>query len=622
MIGRTKLRIPINVQTFSFSTSRYSRIGVKERLGKLVKGDLSVLEPTPKLKIRDPNEKLTNNQALKLLQTKINNINGKYKTNITDIAEIDVNKIKEISPASPDQLMLLMNKDRRLLYNFLGTSADQLKDSYVVERDTLKFLKRNDVHKAIYLGRLAGVQGVVSFNRILEHLLKNERISAALALFQDMKKWRCFPNSQTYTIIFHGCSRKEQLLTENQITSIKKIFTSLEESNRTKINIRHINSALEALSHTNNQFHAWELFNRITDGEFKGIKPDGATRFIMFKALGQLQDQSTAIEKANKIWKTTVDEYNQLSESKKNRVKIFDTSNVISYARIHLNDLEIKENINRSLEILYSWYNIRPDLRELFLPKDQIEINPLCNNKKYSGFPLGLSAVDTILHIFIISNRYQEAVDFFTQFEGVNKFSILELDINIYNKYLQCLVKLQDYKKISQLLKSLLKDPEKPDPNIRSIIYAFKGFQNLNDMKEGFEEIEKIRLKYLPILTPKFPEYGNLSILYSYINAINGKTLTTENSQTVLTIIKKAMEPYGALDIKTIPSKYGAINTSIAKKMKYIMLQGIKLCPTNKEGSYQNGKLKKELSSRCDELSKKFKLKHFTQTSDNELKKA
>lgn len=130
-----------------------------------------------------------------------------------------------------DLQSLYQHPNRRLLYNFLGTSGDQLNDSYVIEKDVLKLLERDDLPRALYLVRLAKDNGIVGMNRIMQYLLKQDKVSLTFELITLRKKWGVATNSLTYTIIFQGCAKAESNLT---LAQSRQLVTLLQKP--TKIN--------------------------------------------------------------------------------------------------------------------------------------------------------------------------------------------------------------------------------------------------------------------------------------------------------------------------------------------------------------------------------------------------
>ncbi|KAI0464318.1 hypothetical protein LJB42_001924 [Komagataella kurtzmanii] len=272
-----------------------------------------------------------------------------------------------------DLQSLYQNPNRRLLYNFLGTSGDQLNDSYVVEKDVLKLLERDDLPRALYLVRLAKDNGIVGMNRIMQYLLKRDKISLTFQLIALRKKWGVATNSLTYTIIFQGCAKAESNL---NLAQSRQLVALLQKAHKDKLaNVIHLNALLDALSKSEKLPLVWEVKELFIDTLPK-IEPDAITYTLLFKALGKSENNKEALETANSLWEEIV--HNR-------KVKI-DSYLARAYALLYLRSKNI-ELIKRGIIILRSYYDV--------CPVDEVENISMKPPKKATTVPV-LLPVDTI----------------------------------------------------------------------------------------------------------------------------------------------------------------------------------------------------------------------------------
>ncbi|KAK2604819.1 hypothetical protein N8I77_007718 [Diaporthe amygdali] len=121
-------------------------------------------------------------------------------------------------------------------------------DPYHIAENVVKKLKENDFDKALLLTREASKdkQCVVSWNHCIEYQFKNNKLHAAIKLFNEMKKRAQLPNAQTYTIIFKGCAESEH--PKLAVGEALKIYNTMLSSSRLKPNVTHLNAVLDVCS--------------------------------------------------------------------------------------------------------------------------------------------------------------------------------------------------------------------------------------------------------------------------------------------------------------------------------------------------------------------------------------
>ncbi|PSS03786.1 hypothetical protein BD289DRAFT_478275 [Coniella lustricola] len=119
------------------------------------------------------------------------------------------------------------------------------KDPYHIAQNVAKKLQENDFDKALLLTQQASKdkQVVVSWNHLIEYQFKNQKLHAAIKLYNDMKKRFQLPNAQTYTTIFKGCAESEH--PKLAVGESLKIYNAMLSSTRLKPNTIHLNAVLD-----------------------------------------------------------------------------------------------------------------------------------------------------------------------------------------------------------------------------------------------------------------------------------------------------------------------------------------------------------------------------------------
>lgn len=205
-------------------------------------------------------------------------------------------KVAKESDLSTDVALLLQKADSQMLYAYLGTSGQQLKDPHVVGNDVLKFLKKGHDTKALLLCKLAKHNGIAGMNFILQYYLEQKNYNLAFRSLVNRKKWGIFPNNQTYTILFHGFANVEGEVEKSHLAKLYEFYEGLVTGNKLKnlkngvtLSRTHTNAAISALSNTlaENQGYAWKIFESLP---LKGPhSADAATYSTLLTALKKLK---------------------------------------------------------------------------------------------------------------------------------------------------------------------------------------------------------------------------------------------------------------------------------------------------------------------------------------------
>lgn len=262
------------------------------------------------LSLREEREKLER-QKLKIREQRMKPYSDQKFRHL--VQQRGVSELQTNEDISGDAIALLQLSDLRMMYNYLGTSGFQLKDSYVVERDVLKMLKKGHHMKALLLCKLAKDNGVVGMNHILEYYLNSKNYSMAFKLINWRKKWHVPCNEHTYTILFNGFAKLREPLSKNQVEKLYTSYHDLVSQYRSKrkqeadgknvigVSVIHINSVLSALINTvpENQRYAWKVFESLT---YSGPhSADNLTYTIMLSSLRHVQDQQQYVMLFDKL---------------------------------------------------------------------------------------------------------------------------------------------------------------------------------------------------------------------------------------------------------------------------------------------------------------------------------
>lgn len=183
--------------------------------------------------------------------------------------------------------------DKKLVFFLLGTNSAQIKDPFVVTKDVLKLLERDqEITRAVQLARLAGSSaGVVGMNAILQWLLERGDVKGAFKNFNDRKKWAIPSNAHTYTILFDGLAKCHEWgkVSNDLAQKCVQIFESFrlssahskaEASDRAEkiaistCSISHFNACLSVLvkNFADDQELAWSFFDNLIPSESKDVK--------------------------------------------------------------------------------------------------------------------------------------------------------------------------------------------------------------------------------------------------------------------------------------------------------------------------------------------------------------
>ncbi|KAL1906366.1 hypothetical protein Sste5344_007842 [Sporothrix stenoceras] len=163
------------------------------------------------------------------------------------------NKIHKSAKDSKDTIAVaaLSNEDDKADANLLRRAKQRLRylnDAYTIAESTGTLLKKNEYDEAVTMVRLASKKDsvVVSWNLLIGHLMRQDKLAAAIKLYNEMKKRAQMPNAQTYTIIFSGCAHSRHA--DQAVHHATRLYHSMMTNERFPPNKIHMNAVLNVCS--------------------------------------------------------------------------------------------------------------------------------------------------------------------------------------------------------------------------------------------------------------------------------------------------------------------------------------------------------------------------------------
>jgi pentatricopeptide repeat protein len=144
-----------------------------------------------------------------------------------------------------------------------------LKDPLKLSEHVKYTLRCNKPNKALDLCRLASktMSCVVSWNAVIDWLMRANKINEALKVYNEMKKRAQFPDSYTYMMVLRGLgfrSHVGQPVREENVSKAVAIYTSMNTpTSRIKPNIMHTNAALNVCALALDMDALWSIAGQI-----------------------------------------------------------------------------------------------------------------------------------------------------------------------------------------------------------------------------------------------------------------------------------------------------------------------------------------------------------------------
>ncbi|EGX89164.1 pentatricopeptide repeat protein [Cordyceps militaris CM01] len=230
-----------------------------------------------------------------------------------------------------------------------------ISDPWVLGKYIEDLLAKDKFEDALKTVELASknMDTVVSWNHLIDYLLKQQQIKRAMATYNNMKKRAQFANAQTYTIMFRGLAKSQH--PKNAVAEATKLFQQLKNDRRLQPNTIHLNAVLSVCARA---YDIDQLFLVAGELEDLGLAPTAATYGVIFNGMRQYMwreyndlDKETKqanmdkmIARGQNIWVEVLDKWRQ------GRLKL-DEPLVCTMGRLQLLSKDRKEKL-RVLDLL------------------------------------------------------------------------------------------------------------------------------------------------------------------------------------------------------------------------------------------------------------------------------
>jgi pentatricopeptide repeat protein len=272
-----------------------------------------------------------------------------------------------------------------------------LKDPLKLSEHVKYTLKCGKFEKALDLCRLASktMSCVVSWNAVIDYLMKKYKVNEALKVYNEMKKRAQFPDAYTYMMVLRGLGYKRQgtndtPVQEENVSKAISIYTSMNApTSRVKPNIFHTNATLNVCALALDMDALWSVAGQIPE---KG--PNAADRMTYTIIINALRHSaygknpaSAALEQIAARRQKAVDEGRRVWMDVIRRWRtgavIIDEDLVASMGRLLLTSKRI-EDWDNVLDLVQQTMNIErliapvgsPDRHTDHVPQDDIPETP------------------------------------------------------------------------------------------------------------------------------------------------------------------------------------------------------------------------------------------------------
>ncbi|KAK3313780.1 hypothetical protein B0H66DRAFT_361018 [Apodospora peruviana] len=218
------------------------------------------------------------------------------------------------SEDSPDMKRLDWVVNKHLQY---------LKDPFDIAAHIKKTLEKNRYHEALHLTRKASrtTKLTVGWNHLIDYQMKEQRLHAAIKLYNEMKKRAQLPDATTYTIIFRGCAAS--IHPKLAVSESLRIYQSMISVGKIKPNTIHMNAVLDVCSRAGDIESLFTVIKTATPGL---RTPNNQTYTIIMNALRYNAEQhawahkdmskkeiwdysKVAISRARGVWEEVVERW-------------------------------------------------------------------------------------------------------------------------------------------------------------------------------------------------------------------------------------------------------------------------------------------------------------------------
>ncbi|CAK7227864.1 hypothetical protein SBRCBS47491_006713 [Sporothrix bragantina] len=158
-----------------------------------------------------------------------------------------------------------------------------LQDPYTIGKAVQALLAKDGKYdEALQLTRMASKSHkvMVSWNHLIDYQMRQQRLSSAIKLFNEMKKRAQLPNAQTYSIIFRGCAHSQY--PKQAVFQATRIYNAMLARERVKPNTMHMNAVLNVCSRAKD---IESLFNIVNTANKDTRRPDNLTYTTVLNGL-------------------------------------------------------------------------------------------------------------------------------------------------------------------------------------------------------------------------------------------------------------------------------------------------------------------------------------------------
>lgn len=404
------------------------------------------------------------------------------------------------------------------VYKYLGTSSNQLKNPYIVSDEVTKLLKKDKLARAVYLVRLAGSNGSVGMNHILQYVSKKKQDSLAVKLYSTMKKWGAKDNDRTFVNLISNDLQKDQVDEKKQ----KKVQRLLElhEKFAEKVADKKLpasallinaNATLKALGNVGDIDAVRNFYEDISN-------KDAITYTTALNAASIIDE---ALEPKAAGFKTLV--WKEVEATIAAKALDPDPQLIRSYisARIKSNSDQAARN---SIKVFKQYFDL-PELKDAAQAGEEAEKTDAApvNTGKTKKFEFKEPELDVWLRYLVRMGKYKQCVEQFEHFEQKG----FQLDLAHYKSYVKALTEegsVDACKKVFEFFKT-----SEPQPSSQMYADLMKAYINSVDIKEAEENFLESIKKQSQKAWGKRPHIVLLEA-YSYSYA---KLFAPENETTV-----------------------------------------------------------------------------------------
>lgn len=201
----------------------------------------------------------------------------------------------EIPSEEPTAEDIIAKKRQKQLEFAVGKHLQYLKDPLKIAEHVLATLAKDRYDEALLLVRTASrdTNVTVSWNHLIDYLMKQQRLNAAIKLYNEMKKRAQGPDARTYTIIFRGCAASEH--PKLAVHEALRIYNSMLSHGTVQPNVIHMNCVLEVCGRAGDLESMFTVLKSVN----KNIRtPDHQTFTIVLNSLryGRTNDPNLSEE--------------------------------------------------------------------------------------------------------------------------------------------------------------------------------------------------------------------------------------------------------------------------------------------------------------------------------------